>query len=88
MTAQDEAVPGYNPVGTTYAHAYTLGSLVPTGWTNFSSLGSMDVTQGTGNNERTGQWAYLKKSHMTISIDMKPNTESAEVIPGLSGPIS
>ena len=34
----------------------------------------MDVAQGAGNNERVGNWAYLKKTHMTVSIDMKPST--------------
>ena len=82
ITAVDEQSPA-NAVGTTktYYLGYTLGNLAPTGWTNYNALGSMTVAQGTGNNERTGQWGYIKKTTMHMSIDMKPNTDTANSQP-------
>lgn len=82
LTAVNEQAP-IDQVGTTktYYQGFTLGNSVPTGWTNYYALGSMSVAQGTGNNERTGQWAYIKKTTMHMSIDMKPNTSSANSQP-------
>lgn len=79
LVAINEQAPA-NQVGTTetYFHYFTLGNAAPTGWTGCEPLGSMVVTQGTGNNQRVGSWAYLKKTHMTISIDMKPNTVTGQ----------
>lgn len=82
LTAQDEVSPT-SQIGTTksYYLGYTLGAIVPTGWTNFLALGGMSVTQGVGTNERTGQWAYLKKAVATLTLDMKPNTSSTSSDP-------
>ena len=78
LLQQNEVTPTTQVGSTkTYSLQYTLGENPPTGWTDYTALGGMAIPQGTGTNERVGQWAYLKKGHATISIDMKPNTSSS-----------
>jgi hypothetical protein len=81
LNAQNEVTPSINPTGKTFTLAYCLGATVPSGWTGYNALGSMVVSQGAAAGERVGAYAYLKKTHMTISIDMKPNTSSASSEP-------
>lgn len=81
ITQVNEATPTFE-IGTTktYYQGWTLGSTVPN-WNNFEALGGMTVAQGSGTNERSGQWGYLKKTHLKMSIDMKPNTATGSSEP-------
>ena len=69
LLQQNEVTPTTQVGSTkTFSLQYTLGANPPTGWTGYTALGGMAIPQGTGTNERIGQWAYLKKGHATISL--------------------
>ena len=59
-------LPGTGPI---YFTNYCLGD-VPSGWTNFDSLGGFQFNQGTGPNERIGKYMYLKKTTLHLRIAM------------------
>lgn len=53
-----------------YYSSYIMTN-VPPGWDgNFNNLGGIATAQGTGGNNRVGDYIYLKKSHVNFQIDI------------------
>lgn len=59
-------VAGIAPV---YGVRYVIGDALAA-YTNYSPLGGMSWSQGTADNQRVGNYLYMKKIHMTLQVNM------------------
>lgn len=60
-----------------YYSAYVLGPGQPGTWTgNFNPLLGVKIAEGTAQNQRAGDYVNLKKSHLTLQIDMNHGIEA------------
>ena len=67
---------------TTY-YGMTIGNDLPSAWDpDITRVGGIECSQGTQGNERNGDYIYLKKTHMSLQIDMK-RLNSAQGQPGM-----
>lgn len=60
-----------------YFKAFVLGDNVPATWSgSFQTLQGISCIQGDLSTQRTGNYVYLNKTHMTVEIDMGNNIEN------------
>lgn len=76
MTKYDEKLPAPIQLGALASQVSFVVGGIPTGWTGFSDLGGFNMTQGTAGFQRDGDYAYLKKGHITFEIDMRALVDS------------
>lgn len=60
-----------------YYYAAILGGVLPVNWdANIKQLGGLSIEEGVKNNQRVGDYVWLKKTHLTIQLDMEPVLEN------------
>lgn len=77
MTRVDEQAPSAIQLGALATQVGFVVGGIPAGWTGFNDLQGMAITQGVQAGQRIGDYVYMKKSHMTLEIDMKKMTDDA-----------
>lgn len=79
MTRIDEQAPSAIQLGAlAYQTGFVIGG-IPSGWTGLNDVASMTITQGVQAGQRIGDYVYMKKSHMTLEIDMKETTQAGNL---------
>lgn len=68
--------------GLAYQHVSVLGVGVPTNWTNIQhSLAGVSFPVGTGNNGRIGNYIYLRRTFITLSLEMNQTVVNSALVP-------
>ncbi len=58
-----------------YYYAAILGGSLPLNWDpNIRKLGGLSIAEGVKNNERIGDYVWLKKTHLTMQLEMQATT--------------
>ena len=83
ITRIDEQAPVAIQLGA-LAHManFVVGVAAPSTWTDFTALDGMNINQGVTDSQRVGACVYLKKTRVSVEIDMKqPAGETNTTLP-------
>lgn len=78
MKKYDELAPAAIQVGALATQINLVLGGIPSGWTGFSDLEGMGITQGVEAGQRIGDYVYMKKGHLTLEIDMKATVDTGQ----------
>lgn len=75
----------YKSIGSgTSPTAYTWSGIlqsIPLNWdASANNLGGITIAEGTGSNQRIGNYVYLKKTHLNFQVDALMSTENQPVL--------
>lgn len=80
LTAIDEQAPAAIQVGALANQISLVLGDIPSGWSGFTNVDGVALSQGYGGGQYIGDYAYFCKTTMSLEIDMK------KPVPGGAGP--
>lgn len=75
LNRQNQAAPAeIQPLNKAYYKAFVLGSK-PAAWTGiYNGLGGISIAKGDDSNTRDGNYVYMQKTHVSMTIDTIPQS--------------